>query len=112
MAGAAEVRQKPGDRLICLTDSIDTSTAMGRFFFHMMSALAEMERELIVERTNAGLSAARAKGRIGGRPVSFSSVEQQQAIRLLVKGHTRKQLSLIYNTSLSTVYKYLPVRAG
>ncbi|RAX08194.1 recombinase family protein [Photorhabdus bodei] len=92
-----------------LTDSIDTSTSMGRFFFHVMSALAEMERELIVERTNAGLIAARAQGRIGGRPVSLSFVEQQQAARLLAKGHTRKQLSLIYNISLSTIYKYFPV---
>lgn len=50
-----------------LTDSIDTSTPMGRFFFHVMGALAEMERELIVERTRAGLVAARAEGRIGGR---------------------------------------------
>lgn len=49
-----------------LTDSIDTSTPMGRFFFHVMGALAEMERELIVERTRAGLDAARAEGRIGG----------------------------------------------
>lgn len=50
-----------------LTDSIDTSTPMGRIFFHIMGALAEMERELIVERTRAGLSAARAQGRVGGR---------------------------------------------
>ncbi len=46
-----------------LTDSIDTSTPMGRFFFHVMGALAEMERELIVERTRAGRDAARAEGR-------------------------------------------------
>ncbi|AXG42198.1 MULTISPECIES: recombinase family protein [Photorhabdus] len=92
-----------------LTDSIDTGTAMGRFFFHVMSALAEMERELIVERTIAGLIAARAQGRVGGRPVALSVAEQQQAARLLVKGHTRKQLSLIYNVSLSTIYKYLPI---
>ncbi len=50
-----------------LTDSIDTSTSMGRFFFHIMGALTEMERELIVERIRAGLEAARSKGRIGGR---------------------------------------------
>uniref|UniRef100_UPI0036D8D987 helix-turn-helix domain-containing protein n=1 Tax=Photorhabdus sp. RM323S TaxID=3342828 RepID=UPI0036D8D987 len=54
--------------------------------------------------------AARAQGRVGGRPVSLSAEDKQQAIRLLANGHTRKQLSLIYNTSLSTVYKYLPVR--
>jgi DNA invertase Pin-like site-specific DNA recombinase len=78
-----------------LTDSIDTSTAMGRFFFHVMSALAEMERELIVERTLAGLAAARAQGRIGGRPNALKPHEQEQ-IGLLAKGHTRQQLAIIY----------------
>ena len=61
-----ELRQR-GVNFRSLTDSIDTSTPMGRFFFHIMGALAEMERELIVERTRAGLDAARAQGRIGGR---------------------------------------------
>ncbi|MDM4448505.1 recombinase family protein, partial [Klebsiella oxytoca] len=59
--------QSRGVHFRSLTDSIDTSTPAGRFFFHVMSALAEMERELIIERTRAGLAAARAKGRIGGR---------------------------------------------
>lgn len=52
-----ELRQR-GINFRSLTDSIDTSTPMGRFFFHVMGALAEMERELIVERTRAGLEAA------------------------------------------------------
>ncbi|WP_425339425.1 recombinase family protein [Photorhabdus khanii] len=68
-----------------------------------------MERELIVERTNAGLVAARAQGRIGGRPVSFSFSEQQQAKNLLANGHSRKKLALVYGVSLSTIYKYLPI---
>ncbi len=50
-----------------LTDAIDTGTASGRFFFHVMASLAEMERELIVERTRAGLEVARQLGRKGGR---------------------------------------------
>lgn len=57
--------QAKGIHFRSLTDSIDTSTPAGRFFFHVMSALAEMERELIVERTRAGLDAARLQGRIG-----------------------------------------------
>ncbi|EJG5926754.1 recombinase family protein, partial [Salmonella enterica] len=89
-----------------LTDSIDTRTSMGRFFFHVMSALAEMERELIVERTNAGLAAARAQGRIGGRPSAFSPDEIAQLRRLIKNGYSRKQLSIAYNVSLSTIYKY------
>ncbi|CBG87673.1 recombinase family protein [Citrobacter rodentium] len=94
-----------------LTDSIDTSSAMGRFFFHVMSALAEMERELIVERTVAGLAAARAKGRTGGRPKALQPHEREQIARLLDKGHTRKQLSIIYDVGLSTLYRYFPVEA-
>ncbi|MEZ3500772.1 recombinase family protein [Pantoea sp. KPR_PJ] len=94
-----------------LTDSIDTSSAMGRFFFHVMSALAEMERELIVERTLAGLAAARAKGRLGGRPKALSPQEVEQISRLLAKGHSRQQLAIIYNVALSTLYKYFPVGA-
>lgn len=50
-----------------LTDAIDTGTPSGRFFFHVMASLAEMERELIVERTRAGLEVARQLGRTGGR---------------------------------------------
>ncbi|EAC0776565.1 recombinase family protein [Salmonella enterica subsp. enterica] len=50
-----------------LTDSIDSSTPMGRFFFHVMGTLAEMERALIVKRTRAGLEATRARGCNGGR---------------------------------------------
>uniref|UniRef100_A0A3B0M1I6 DNA-invertase hin n=1 Tax=Arsenophonus endosymbiont of Trialeurodes vaporariorum TaxID=235567 RepID=A0A3B0M1I6_9GAMM len=59
-----------------LTDSIDTGSSAGRFFFHVMSALAQMERELIVERTLAGLAVARSQGRIGGRPRVFSAAAQ------------------------------------
>ncbi|ECS8429380.1 recombinase family protein [Salmonella enterica] len=92
-----------------LTDSIDTSTSMGRFFFHVMSALAEMERELIVERTNAGLAAARAQGRIGGRRPALSQDEIAQINRLIKNGYSRRQLAIIYDVSVSTVYKFSPV---
>jgi DNA invertase Pin-like site-specific DNA recombinase len=49
-----------------LTDGIDTTTPAGRFFFHVMASLAQMERELLAERTRAGLAAARRRGRVGG----------------------------------------------
>ena len=58
---------KRGVQFKSLTDSIDTATPSGRFFFHVMASLAEMERELTVERTRAGLEVARQLGRIGGR---------------------------------------------
>ena len=92
-----------------LTDSIDTSTAMGRFFFHVMSALAEMERELIVERTLAGLAAARAQGRIGGRRPKLTKEQHEQIARLIENGYSRKQLAIIYDIGVSTIYRYHPV---
>lgn len=95
--------------VLSLTDSIDTSTAMGRFFFHVMSALAEMERELIVERTLAGLAAARAQGRVGGRPAALTQNDREQIGRLLDKGHSRPQLAIIYGVGVSTIYRYFPV---
>jgi DNA invertase Pin-like site-specific DNA recombinase len=59
--------EKRGAHFKSLTDQIDTGTPAGRFFFHVMASLAQMERELIVERTQAGLVAAKAQGRVGGR---------------------------------------------
>lgn len=76
-----------------LTDSIDTSTPMGRFFFHVMGALAEMERELIVERTRAGLAAARQQGRIGGRRPKLTEQQWAQAGRLLNAGKQETRCS-------------------
>ena len=91
-----------------LTDSIDTSTPMGRFFFHVMGALAEMERELIVERTRAGLVAARAHGRIGGRRPKLTPEQWAQAGRLIAAGETRQRVAIIYDVGISTLYKKFP----
>ncbi|HIE7491032.1 TPA: recombinase family protein [Salmonella enterica] len=103
-----ELREK-GVNFRSLTDSIDTSTPMGRFFFHVMGALAEMERELIVERTLAGLAAARAQGRIGGRRPKLTKEQHEQIARLIKNGHDRKQLAIIYGIGTSTIYRYHPV---
>ncbi len=51
-----------------ITENIDTTTSGGKLIFHIFGALAEFERDIIKERTNAGLQAARARGRLGGRP--------------------------------------------
>lgn len=91
-----------------LTDSIDTSTPMGRFFFHVMGALAEMERELIVERTRAGIAAARAAGRVGGRRPKLTEEQWAQAGRLLRAGESRRRVALIYDVGISTLYKKFP----
>ena len=94
-----------------LTDSIDTSTPMGRFFFHVMGALAEMERELIVERTRAGLAAARQQGRIGGRRPKLTEQQWALAGRLLNAGESRKRAALIFDVGISTLYRKFPSSA-
>ncbi|WOA51340.1 recombinase family protein [Dickeya solani] len=101
--------QAHGIHFRSLTDAIDTTTPAGRFFFHVMSALAEMERELIVERTRAGLAAARAAGRIGGRRRIMTPEAVDQAKTLLNNGATRWQIANIIGVSEKTIYKYFPV---
>lgn len=91
-----------------LTDSIDTSTPAGRFFFHVMNALAEMERELIVERTWAGLAAAREQGRIGGRRRIMTEDIVDRCRRMLKNGATRQQIAGVIGVNVKTIYKYLP----
>ncbi|HGH4717955.1 TPA: recombinase family protein [Enterobacter hormaechei] len=103
-----ELRQR-GIHFKSLTDSIDTSSPMGRFIFHIMSALGEMERELIVERTRAGLAAAREKGRIGGRRPKLTPEQWAQAGRLIANGVDRKQVAIIYDVAVCTLYKKFPV---
>ncbi len=101
--------QERGIHFRSLTDSIDTSTPAGRFFFHVMSALAEMERELIVERTRAGLAAAREQGRIGGRRRVMTSDVVDRARRMLENGATRQQVADVVGVGVKTIYKYFPV---
>lgn len=72
---------------VSLTEGMDTETAAGRLLFHVVGALAEFERSLIRERTRAGLAAARANGRAGGRPPSVSPQQLAIAQQLLAKGH-------------------------
>jgi len=102
-----ELRER-GVNFRSLTDSIDTSTPMGRFFFHVMGALAEMERELIMERTRAGLAAARDKGRIGGRRRKMTPETAERARRMLAQGATLLQVSLVLDVSVKTIYRYIP----
>ena len=103
-----ELRER-GVNFRSLTDAIDTSTPMGRFFFHVMGALAEMERELIVERTKAGLEAARAQGRIGGRRPKLTPEQWAQAGRLIASGVPRQKVAIIYDVGISTLYKKFSV---
>lgn len=97
-----------GVEFISLTDGIDTTTPAGRFFFHMMAALAEMERDLIRERTMAGLSAARARGKLGGRrPVLTARQIAQARLLLAYPDQTMAGVASSLGVSRSTLYRAL-----
>lgn len=91
-----------------LQESIDTTSTSGRLIFHIFGALAEFERNLIRERTNAGLTAARARGRLGGRPPRLSQEKQALAVRLYYeKQHTVDEICELMGISKPTLYKYI-----
>ncbi len=102
-----------GIHLHSLTESIDTSTLNGKLVFHIFAALAEFERELIRERTKAGLTAARARGRNGGRP-RLLSTQQQEKLKKLIKdpSFSPKELQEMFGVSRATLYKYAEMRQG
>ncbi len=91
-----------------LQESIDTTTSSGKLVFHIFAALAEFERNLIRERTNAGLAAARARGRLGGRKKSLNAKQRQQAVEMYErKNQTVKQICEMMNITKPTLYAYI-----
>lgn len=91
-----------------LQENIDTNSSGGRLVFNIFASLAEFERDLIRERTNAGLQAARARGRTGGRPTSLSPDKLRTAKRLYEqKDMTVAQIGEVLGVSRSTVYRAL-----
>jgi predicted DNA-binding protein YlxM (UPF0122 family) len=94
-----------------LQDPIDTTTAQGRLIFNIFASLAEFERDLIRERTNAGLQTARARGRMGGRPKGLSAGAHKKAIaaEALYKEGKLSVREIAHNQGISkaTLYSYL-----
>lgn len=91
-----------------LHESIDTSSSSGKLIFHIFGALAEFERNLIRERTHAGLAAARSRGKMGGRPKKLNSEKAKLAQDLYYqKTRTIKQICELVGVSKPTLYKYL-----
>ena len=95
---------------VSIKDSIDTSTAQGRFYLNLFASLAEFERDTIRERTNAGLAAARARGRLGGRIKGLSSEAKQKAetaVMLYQQKKSADEIASIIGVGRATVYRYL-----
>ena len=104
--------EKEEINLVSLTDSIDTSTPAGRFFFHVMASLAEMERELTIERTRAGLETARLHGRKGGRRRLMTDGKLEAARSLLASGLPPREVASNLGVSIATLYRWLPAENG
>jgi DNA invertase Pin-like site-specific DNA recombinase len=100
--------------LCSLNDPIDTTTPQGRLIFNIFASLAEFERDVIKERTNAGLSAARARGRLGGRPRGIPKSSEATACAAETLYREGKlsvmQIAKKLNISKNTLYKYLRYR--
>ena len=91
-----------------LTENIDTTTSGGKLIFHIFGALAEFERDLIKERTQAGLEAARTRGRRGGRPKALTQKKLSMARALYADQHnTIAEICQTLNISKTSLYRYL-----
>ena len=102
-----ELFQSKGVHLVSLKEQIDTSTSTGKLLFTLMSAIAQFERDVIADRTKEGLTAARARGRVGGRPkVNQESVKK--AVKLYYTGqYSLAEIEELTGVKKSTLYRYL-----
>tara|TARA_B100000678_G_scaffold243912_1_gene215704 strand:+ start:172 stop:765 length:594 start_codon:yes stop_codon:yes gene_type:complete len=86
-----------------LTETVDTTSAAGRMLMQMLGAFAEFEREMIRERTKAGLEAARAKGRVGGRRPKLTPEQRNEALAMLDAGRSQAHVARVFKVSASTI---------
>ena len=109
----AEALDKRGIGLKSLKEALDTTSSGGRLVFHMFGALAEFERDLIRERTRAGLTAARARGRLGGRPKRLTPEKRRLAVQLYrARKHSIAEICRLMGISKPTLYSYLAEAGG
>lgn len=92
-----------------LTETIDTTTTGGRLVFTVFAAIAQFERDLIRERTMAGLAAARSRGKIGGRPRVMTPDKVEAAKRLLLSGMNAREVAQAVGVSTPTLYRHIDV---
>ena len=98
--------EKKGCGLVSLKESIDTTTPAGRLVFHIFASLAQFERELIQERTKAGIKSARERGKIGGRPSKLTLADKTMIQALMSHQETNvKELATRFGVSRATLYR-------
>jgi DNA invertase Pin-like site-specific DNA recombinase len=87
--------------------TMDKKNSTGQLMFHLFAAFAEFERNLILERSAAGREAARARGRLGGRPEKFTAKDLEMLQTLVSSGTPIKDIAAMWNVSRTTIYRYL-----
>jgi DNA invertase Pin-like site-specific DNA recombinase len=108
MIELAHALQERGIGLKVLKQQIDTTTPSGRLVFHIMAAIDEFQRELIVEGTNEGLAAARARGKVGGPKISYTPTQVKMAQTMKAEGSlTAAEIGKALGVSRATVYRML-----
>jgi DNA invertase Pin-like site-specific DNA recombinase len=103
-----DLRQR-GVQFTTLTEQLDTTTAAGRLVFHILAALAEMERELIRERTLAGIERAKTEGRVGGRKTVMTPERVRVASAMLAEGRPVSEVARVLGVGRATLYRALPI---
>ncbi|MGG0718399.1 recombinase family protein [Robertmurraya massiliosenegalensis] len=103
----SDLFEERGIEFVSIQDNIDTSTAMGRFFFRIMASIAELERDILSERTKSGLAAARARGRNGGRPTADKKKVQLAIKMYQSKDYSINQIVQATGISQATLYRKL-----
>ena len=102
----AEQLRDRGIGLVVLKQSIDTTTPTGRLVFHILGAIDEFQRELIVEGTREGLEAARARGRVGGGRHKLTPAQAKEVRKMLAEGRRPREVMELFAISKATLYRY------
>lgn len=105
LAELMELFNSKNIRLISLKETIDTTSSTGRLLFTILSSLAQFERDVLVERTREGLTAARTRGRLGGRPKSNQDSVAKAIALYNTKQYTLKEITDLTGVSKSTLYR-------
>ena len=95
-----------------LSEQMDTTSPGGKLVFHIFGAIAQFEKDLIQERTRAGLEAARRRGRVGGRPRSMTDQKLKSAKKLLAAGTPAREVAESIGVSVPTLYRHCPAAAS
>ena len=105
LAELMEMFNQRNIRLVSLKETIDTTTPTGKLLFTILSSLAQFERDVLVERTQEGLAAARARGRNGGRPKTDEAAVKKAVALYQTKQYSLKEIQELTGVSASTIYR-------